>query len=166
MGKKNYRLKEEKYREQVTRYSLRKLSIGVASVALFPFVLSSPQVHAATSSESNTSPAASVQTSGASASSSASTDDVRVAGNQASDGNLIDKTTTTPTTNTTAQMISLFRSSFRCPVSVMLPSSSMTSAFFLRFTFVATITPRRLSSRSWSQPWRCSLPPRPLPCPS
>ena len=97
MGKKNYRLKEEKYREQVTRYSLRKLSIGVASVALFPFVLSSPQVHAATSSESNTSPAASVQTSGASASSSASTDDGRVAGNQARDGNLIDKTTTTTT---------------------------------------------------------------------
>ena len=74
MGKKNYRLKEEKYREQVTRYSL---SIGVASVALFSFVLSSPQAHAATSSESNTSNAASV------------------AGNQASDGNLIDKTTTT-----------------------------------------------------------------------
>ena len=95
MGKKNYRLKEEKYREQVTRYSLRKLSIGVASVALFSFVLSSPQAHAATSSESNTSNAASVRTSGASASPLASMDDVRVAGNQASDGNLIDKTTTT-----------------------------------------------------------------------
>lgn len=98
MGKKNYRLKEEKCREQVTRYSLRKLSIGVASVALFPFVLSSPQVHAATYSENNTGPAASVQVSRTSTSSSASTDDVRVAGNQASDGNLIDKTTTTTTT--------------------------------------------------------------------
>lgn len=94
----NYHLKEEKYRKQVARYSPRKLSIGVASVALFSFVLSSPQVYAATSSESNTSNAASVQTSGASASSSTSTDDVRVAGNQASDGNLIDKTTTTTTT--------------------------------------------------------------------
>lgn len=98
MGKKNYRLKEEKCREQVTRYSLRKLSVGVASVTLFSFILSSPQVHAATYSENNTSPAASVQVSRTSTSSSASTDDVRVAGNQASDGNLINKKTTTTTT--------------------------------------------------------------------
>lgn len=70
----------------------------MASVTLFSFILSSPQVHAATYSENNTSPAASVQVSRTSTSSSASTDDVRVAGNQASDGNLINKKTTTTTT--------------------------------------------------------------------
>lgn len=94
----NYHLKEEKYRKQVARYSPRKLSIGVASVALFSFVLSPPQVHAATSSESNPSNAASVRTSGTSTSSSVSTDSVRVAGDQASDSNLINKTTVTTTT--------------------------------------------------------------------